>query len=114
MVTTYSWKINNMKTKNDGDLLNAVINVYWVKTGVNEDGIEGFCPGESNFNIADILPEKFIKFEDLTEEIVIDWIQSTIDPDYHKGINDRIQKMIDDKVSPTLNPSLPWDPTPII
>lgn len=114
MAITYSWKVTNLYTKNDGDLENAVIQVYWLKIGVNEDGVEGSCPGESKFNIAEIAPEQFVPFDELTEEIVIGWIETTINEAYHAGINEQIQKMIDDKVNPTSNPRLPWDPTPTI
>ena len=108
MSITYSWQVTNMNTKNAGDLENAVIQIYWLKTGVDKDGIEGYCQGETTFNTANISPEEFVPYEDLTEEIVLGWIQNTINEAYHAGIDEQIQSMIDDKKNPIMSPGLPW------
>ncbi len=112
MSITYSWQVTNMNTKNDGDLENAVIKVYWLKTGVDEDGVEGSCMGESTFNMAEISPEEFVPYEDLTEEIVLGWVQSTINEAYHEGIDEQIQNVINEKKNPVMSPGLPWVPAP--
>lgn len=114
MAITYSWKVVRMNTKNDGEIENAVIQVYWVKKGVDDNGIEGECAGESKFNINEIVPEQFVPFEELTEEIILGWILSTINPAYHEGIDAQIQKMIDSKADPIFDRGLPWEPPPPI
>lgn len=113
MAITYSWKVTGMNTKSEGDVQDAVIQVYWTKSGVNEDGVEGFCPGESKFIVSDIAIEEFVPFDQLTEEIVLGWVQAHINPAYHEGIDEQIQKMIERKISPVINKGLPWDPSSV-
>lgn len=114
MAITYSWKVDSMNARDEGDLENAVVQVYWTKTGVDEDGVEGSCPGESTFSTANIAAEEFIPFDELTEEIVIGWIQSTINPSYHEGIDEQIQTSIDRNRNPIKNLGLPWASTPAV
>ena len=106
---TYTWEVTSLKTKNEGDNLNAVVQTYWRKTGTDEDGCVGTFDGATPFSAANVASEDFVSFDQLTEEIVLRWIQAVVVDDYEAHVNSKIQEVIDrDHVT---QPGLPWDPT---
>jgi hypothetical protein len=109
MSMTYTWEITSLKTKTEGSNTSAVIQTYWKKTGTDENGRSGIFDGATPLTSANVPEGEFIPFEELTEEIVLGWIQSQIDEFYENHINAQIQKQID-KFYVT-QPGLPWDPT---
>lgn len=114
MTITYTWKITSLKTKNEGNNRNAVVQTYWQKIGT--DGThEGIFSGATPFT-STTMPEGdvFIPFEQLTEEMVIGWIQDvvTANPTYEAHINEKIQEEIDGKHSPVTETPMPWAPPP--
>lgn len=108
MAITYTWEITSLKTKTDGVNENAVVQTYWRKTGTDEHGHTGTFEGATPFSAANVPPEEFIPFEQLTEETVLNWIKSVVVGDYEQHVNRRIQAKIDEHhVS---QPGLPWAP----
>lgn len=103
---TYTWKIIEVKTVDTGSVVDAVIQTSWEKIGTDENGNEGVFSGATPFLQSSINPEDFVPYAQLTEEIVIGWIQNVVVGDYEEHVNDCIQKQIDDKNIKT--PSLPW------
>ena len=108
MAITYTWEITSLKTKTEGDNVNAVIQTYWKKTGTDEHGHSGTFDGATPFSAANVPPEEFIPFEELTEEIVLSWIKAVVVGEYEDHVNRRIQAKIDEQhIS---QPGLPWAP----
>lgn len=111
MAITYTWKVTDMKVRSkdiDGTIYDeTVVQTYWEKTGTDENGNTGMFAGATPF---DYNPESstFIPFSDLTEEIIIGWIQSVVVGRYEDHINEQIQKEIDEKANPIIEPILPW------
>ena len=106
---TYSWNILSIKTEDvDAEHPQAVIHAKWRKTGVDEDGNEGRFDGACKFSLANVSPEDFIPFDQLTEEIVIGWVQDILNRGGMDRVDQTIQKVIDDNKTQTAETSLPW------
>lgn len=114
MSITYTWKITGIKVQDQGPNTNAVVQTYWTKTGQDPEGNSGTFSGATPFNAANVPPESFIPFNQLTEEIVINWVKSFIVDHYEKHINEQIQKDIDRKKNPIKDSALPWAPDPTV
>lgn len=112
MSITYSWKITGLKTKNEPPHENAVVQTYWTKTGTDENGNTGTFSGATPFSAANVPPEQFVPFEQLTEEIVLEWVRNAVIADYEQHVNNKIQEQIDEKINVTQDKPLPWQPTP--
>jgi len=108
MSITYTWKVKSVKVRDGNGVASAVVQTYWDKIGTDSSGHTGTFAGATPFPLESVNPESFIAFEDLTEEIVLGWIQSIVIGDYEKHVNEQIQKQIDDVKSPIVEPDLPW------
>ena len=112
MAITYTWKVNELKVRDEGVHKNAVVQTYWEKIGTDEDGNEGKFSGATPFSAANVPEGSFVPFEELTEAIVLGWIQNVVIGAYEKHVNEQIQKQIDAEKNPLMSPGLPWVPTP--
>lgn len=113
MSITYTWKITGLKVQNVGDNKpNAVVQTYWQKIGTDENGIEGIFSGATPFTIdPSDNSGPFIAFEELTENDVINWIQTIVVGGYEEHVNEQIQHQIDEKRNPITDMVLPWNTT---
>jgi len=111
MAVTYTWKVTDMKVRNEtieGTTYDeTVVQTLWEKTGTDENGNTGMFAGATPFQYN---PESstFTPFADLTEEIVLGWIQAVVVGSYEEHVNEQIQKEIDEKINPVVDPGLPW------
>jgi hypothetical protein len=103
---TYTWKITGVKTIDTGDVTDAVVQTYWEKTGTDENGNQGTFSGATPFLQSSINPENFVPYTQLTEEIVLGWIQAVVVGSYQEHVNEQIQKQIDARN--VKQPNLPW------
>jgi len=103
---TYTWKITEIKTVDTENVANAVVQTYWQKIGTDENGNEGIFTGATPFLQSSINTESFIPYTQLTQEIVLGWIQGVVVGSYEEHVNSTIQKQIDAKNIKT--PGLPW------
>lgn len=110
MSITYTWKILELRVRNEGPNLNAVVQSFWQKIGTDEDGNEGIFDGATPFSASNVPPGEFIPFEDLTEEIVLGWIKNNIENSdgYETHINSVILNQINKKKNPIEEKPLPW------
>jgi len=108
MAVTYTWQITSLRTRTEGENLNAVVQTYWKKTGTDESGNSGTFEGATPFSAASVPAGEFIAFEDLTEETVLNWIKSVVVGDYEQHVNSRIQDKINSAA--ISQPELPWAP----
>lgn len=109
MAITYTWKITGLKTKDVDGKPSAIVQTYWTKTGVDENGNEGTFTGATPFTVDptdDSGP--FIPFNELTEDDVIDWIKTVVVGNYEEHVNGKIQEQIDSKINPVVEAKLPW------
>jgi len=108
MAITYTWEITSLRTKTEGENLDAVVQTYWKKTGTDENGNSGTFEGATPFSAASVPTGEFIPFAELTEETVLNWIKSVVVDDYERHVNTKIQEKIDSAV--IAQPELPWAP----
>ena len=106
-MTIYTWTINNMFTVQQPDP-DYVVNVLWTLTGVdgaNTASIGGNTMFDSN------QAGTFIPYDQLTEAIVIGWVQTSLGEqgiaNYEANVQGQIDSMINPPVSPENTP-LPW------
>jgi hypothetical protein len=50
----------------------------------------------------------FVPFDQLTEEMVLDWIKAVVVDGYEEHVNAQIQKQINEKHNPVNEAALPW------
>jgi hypothetical protein len=104
---TYTWAVTQMSTTRVGDLPNYVVQAAWTKTGTNEDGITGVFTGVTPFT-PDPEQADFIPYDQLTEAVVLGWIQSSIGGLMAESMDKAIANQIAEKIDPIVNPPLPW------
>jgi hypothetical protein len=117
MALTYTYEVTGLKVRdetiNGVTNTNAVVQTYWRLTGTDENGNEGTFSGATPFT-STTMPEgdTFVAFEDLKEEMVIDWISDVVNNNasYKQHIDGQIMKQINDKITPITEPTLPWKP----
>tara|TARA_Y100001937_G_scaffold86137_1_gene116532 strand:- start:95 stop:415 length:321 start_codon:yes stop_codon:yes gene_type:complete len=104
-----TWKINTLEYKNDAD--KGVIKAHWdcTKTetkGKGEDKVEytGRVYGSCGFS-PDPTSEGYIKYEDLTEEIVIGWVHEKISKADHEA---KVTAQIEAQKNPVIIKGTPW------
>lgn len=108
MTISYTWNITGLKTTDQGSYKDAVVQTYWEKTGVDQDGNTGTFLGATPFAAVDVAPEEFVTFSELSESTVIGWIKQVVVDSYEQHVNDQIQRQIDEKKTNLKESSLPW------
>ena len=106
-MTTYTWTVTNMYTLQQPDP-NYVVNVLWELTGV-DGGYTATLGGNTVFNSSQTL--NFIPYDQLTNEIVIGWVQNALGADGVASYEATAQGQINAKMNPPPVPQitpLPW------
>ena len=107
-MTTFTWVVNALYTETiDGKQDYVVIANYGV---LGTDGTySASLTNIARFSTESVSP--FIPYEDLTEEIVIGWIQTDLGVDGVNNLYACIQGQIDSQINPPVvpvNTPLPW------
>jgi hypothetical protein len=111
MSITYTWAVTSLKTRTEGNNQNAVVQTYWKKTGTDEAGNTGEFSGATPFTTTTMpAGSTFIPFAELTEAIVLDWIQAVVVGGYEEHVNGMIAKQIAEKAAPITETPMPWAP----
>jgi hypothetical protein len=111
MTITYTWAVTSLKTRNEGTNENAVVQTYWKKTGTDEAGHTGEFSGATPFTTTTMpAGSTFIPLAELTEAIVLGWIQGVVTGSYEEHVNGMIAKQIAEKATPITEAALPWAP----
>lgn len=105
---TYTWKVTGVKTRTEADQVGFIFQTYWTKTGIDENGNEGVFTGATPLKPDTKMD--FTPFDQLTETMVLEWIQKVVDsqPGYQNHINEQIAKQIALKTNPVTESKLPW------
>ena len=112
MANTYTWQINALDTNpTQGDLADVVYNIHWGLTAtseeVNEDGNPYTATSIGTQSVAAPDGESFTAFENLTQEIVEGWLE-TSDLDV-EAIKASLDSQITEAITPTsVTKSVPW------
>ena len=109
---TYDWNCKTVDARplEDGQK-DVVYNVHWIVTGTSDiPAPEGFSPDPSPFYHANAMgaqnitwnPEgTFIPFEDLTNDIVVEWTKSAMGVEQVTTIEASIESQINSLITPT-------------
>lgn len=79
MAITYTWEILDLKVETNGNngLKDVVSGIKWRLTAVDDvDGLSHMTSGRTQLDPPESL--KFVAFEDLTKEIVVGWIETSM------------------------------------
>lgn len=113
MSLTYTWKLKSLKKTNTADFNDVVVQTYWEVTGTDADGDSGTFHGATPFAAQDVNGDGFIDYKDLTEEIVISWIQGIVTGGYKQHVDEQIMRQIMESKNPVVEVAeadLPWAP----
>jgi hypothetical protein len=107
-MTTYTWNVTALYTETIAGEQNYVVIANYEVVGV--DGTySASLSNIARFSTASVTP--FIPYEDLTETIVIGWIQDELGVDGVSNLEACIQGQIDSQINPPVTPQntpLPW------
>lgn len=112
MSNTYTWTISALDCIPDLDgKLDYVVVAHWTCTGT--DGtFSGSVYNTATF-VVDPQKSDYVPYADLTEEMVVGWVQETLGTDTVEAVYRSIDTQIQGQVSPTIvTPPLPWQ-TPV-
>lgn len=107
-MTTYTWNVTSLYTETVAGEQNYVVIANYEVIGVDGQYTAGLS-NIARFNTASVSP--FIPYEDLTNDIVIGWIQTDLGVDGVSNLEDCIQGQIDSQINPPVVPQntpLPW------
>jgi hypothetical protein len=118
MELTYEWKLTGLKKQDTADINNLVVGTQWKLIGTNANGTSGTFSGATPLDIPDADEVGFIPYEELTEELVLGWIQNIVagntSTNYMDHINEQIIKQINQTeyvIKDVGESDLPWSPT---
>ena len=84
MANTYNWKINALDAKvSVDDVENVVYTVHWSLMATSEN--EEHTVSNIGTHSVEYDADNFVPYEDLTEEIVIGWLEDALDVDLMKA-----------------------------
>jgi hypothetical protein len=100
-----NWTIHQLERKSDDGF---VVKVHW-RYAMTDTDDSGKTYYEDTYGIAhytqDTESESYIPYEDLTEEIVIDWVKASLDMEtIEKNLSEKIER----QKKPTILVGLPW------
>jgi len=113
MALTYTWELKSLTKADVDNLTGVIVQTRWTCTGTDEDGVDGVFNGATPFNPAEIDPEHFTAYEDLTEAQVLGWIEGVVVGAYKEHVDAQIMKQIVAKKTPTEDVQegqFPWSP----
>jgi hypothetical protein len=118
MALTYEWKLTGLRKQDTADLTDLVVGTRWELKGTNENDVFGTFSGATPLDLPDADEAGYIAYADLTETLILGWIQNSVSgsgsSNYMDHINEQIEKQIKAKVYVSLDVStndLPWSET---
>jgi len=107
-MTTYTWNVTALYTEAVATESDYVVIANYTVVGI-DDTYSAELSNIARFSTASVSP--FVPYEDLTEAIVIGWIQDELGPDGVSNLEACIQGQIDSQINPPtvpVNTPLPW------
>ena len=118
MATIFTWSIDRISTFQEPQP-NYVAEVTWTLTGVNDTPVPDTSIGIGENYVASVgdrttlvaTESTFVPYAELTEEIVIGWLQNTLGVEGVNNAKAQVQAYIDRMINPPavpLDTPLPW------
>ena len=100
MATTYTWHIANLEREtSDGFVFTAHYTI---------DASDGTYSAGAYGSVGFEKPENLIPYSELTEEMVICWVQEKLGGEAIVNIETALQSQLDEQRSPTKASGTPW------
>ena len=112
-MTTYTWAVTALYTETVATEQDYVVIANYTVVGV-DDTYSAELSNIARFSTASVTP--FVPYQDLTEAIVIGWIQDELGVDGVSNLEACIQGQIDSQINPPVvpvNTPLPWSTVPV-
>jgi hypothetical protein len=100
-MTTYTWAVTALYTQTIAGEQDYVVIANYEVVGVDST-YSASLSNIARFNTASVTP--FVPYEDLTNDIVISWIQSELGVDGVNNLEACIQGQIDSQINPPVTP----------
>lgn len=110
------WSVTGIKTRNivsttGNTLENAVSQVDWTAKYTNAEAKEASFSGTFLLDLSNMTDEEFITLENLTEAVVIEWMQEHIDESVVTNVLKKMSRQLDEQQ--LASNELPWtEPQP--
>lgn len=107
---TYQWKITSLDYYPHLNGFDKVVcGIHWILVGVDDTGPGHSVSGIQKLITTDLDPNKYIVFEDLTQEQVIIWLEESMGPELIQDYKNKIQEKIDVAINVTkITSNPPW------
>jgi hypothetical protein len=111
-MTTYTWSVTDIETKNTESLNDVIMFVSWRITATADNGNSVYYEDKFPFDPLDIDSDNFISLSEVTEEIIIEWLKariySTYENEMYADLTTQLANLADPLVKHTSG-SLPWE-----
>jgi len=98
-MTTFTWKINNLERTTVDGKVNIIHYTVNAEDGTYSAGAYGSIGVDG---------EVTVPFADLTEEIVVGWVQDYFGTEKVTEIEEALQNQLDEQTAPTKATGTPW------
>jgi len=99
-MTTYAWKINTLERETDDGFVYTAHYTVDVEDGTYRAGAYGSIGFER--------PETLIPYADLTEEIVVGWVQAALGEEKVQEVAQALLTQLSEQREPTKASGVPW------
>lgn len=108
----YTWTVTNLYTIDTDTETDYVVDAIYEIVGTEENGGETYTASLSNTSSFEVVQgESFTPYADLTDAMVVGWIQSELGTDGVSNLEASVGGMIDSEITPPVSPEntpLPW------
>ena len=101
----YNWQVTNLYTLDKGAETDYVVTALYTVIGIEQSGGQEYTAQLSNsaqFQVSE--GGEFIAYEDLTNALVVGWIQSQLGEDGVNNIQASVAGMINSEINPPISP----------
>jgi hypothetical protein len=103
-MATITWAIANLERETED---NFVFTAHWTVNAIEEDGEESFSASAYG-SIGLERPENLIPYEDLTEEIVVEWVKEKMGEEAVEAVEAALLAQIAEQKAPSKASGVPW------
>jgi len=101
----YNWTVTNLYTIDEGTETDYVVTALYNVTGIEQsEGVEYTASLSNSAQFEVVQGDTFIPYADLTNTIVIGWIETQLGEDGVNNIQACIDGMINSEINPPVSP----------
>ena len=101
----YNWQVKNLFTIDEGTETDYVVTALYEVIGIEQSGGVEYAASLSNSAQFEVVQgATFIPYEDLTNTLVVGWIQSQLGEDGVNNLQASVEGMIESEINPPVSP----------